>query len=334
MERQRVETAIIGGGAAGLAAAQYAARAGLKALIIEELMPGGQALNIDNLENYPGFKGSGFELMDFLQKQAIGFGAGVLSGSVTNISRGDAGARGFSIEIDGGASSKSGTVIEAGSVIIATGAKHRKLGVVGEKEFEGKGVSYCAPCDGPFFKGQRMLVVGGGDAACDEAEYLARLSPAKEGKAQIVLIHRRDKFRAQKALADRVLVNENIEVRLCTRPLEIKGDSKVRSVLLEELDNEGKTIRQYEEDFAAVFVFAGSTPNTSFLDTGNINIAQDESGYIITNAEMESSVPGIFAIGDVRNSPFRQVVTAAADGAIAAHSAARYLDALRGTAYV
>jgi len=211
--------------------------------------------------------------------------------------------------------------VESLSVLVATGAKHRRLEIPGEQEFIGKGVSYCATCDGPFFKGKRMLVIGGGDTACDEATYLSKLS------GQIVMIHRRDRFRAQKALAQRVLTNPAIEVRFNTIAKEIRGDTKLRSTVLENV----VTHEIAEEPFDAVFVFVGSIPQTAFLvDTG---VQIDETGYIITDCTMQSSIPGLFAAGDVRATPFRQLITAAADGAIAAHSAANYIDEQRGQAY-
>jgi len=186
-------------------------------------------------------------------------------------------------------------------------------------EFQGRGVSYCGTCDGPFFKGKKMYVVGGGDAACDEAQYLSNLSN------QIVMVHRRDRFRAQKALAERVLKNKNIQVHFNTRIVEIKGDNKVRSVVLERTD----TGERYEDDTEAVFIFVGSIPQTDLVPEAE----KDEAGYIITNQRMETSIKGLFAAGDVRSSPFRQVVVAAGEGAIAAHCASQYIDEIRGEAY-
>jgi thioredoxin reductase (NADPH) len=323
---QHVDIMIIGGGAAGLCAGQYAARAALKAIIIEELAPGGTALNIDRLENYPGFPEgiAGEDLMEAMRRQAENFGAGFLNASVTGLewvaSRSGPGL--FRALLNGG-DSTSADLVHAPAAIIATGAKHRVLGIPGEAEYQGRGVSYCATCDGPFFKGRRMLVVGGGDAACDEAMFLSHLSPVIDGKAQVLLIHRRDKFRAQKALANRVMQNPNIEVRLNTRPLAIQGDTLLRSVLLEKTDSG----EQYEEAFAAVFVFAGSEPKLPFINKpGLLQVKTDENGYIITGAEMETNIPGLFAAGDIRARAFRQIITAAADGATAAHCAARYLD--------
>jgi thioredoxin reductase (NADPH) len=186
-------------------------------------------------------------------------------------------------------------------------------------------VSYCATCDGPFFKNKKIFVVGGGDAACDEAQYLSRLSP------QVVLIHRRDRFRAQKALAERVLKNPNIEVRFNTRMVEIKGDKQVTSVVLETGPVDGKAAGRHEEDAAAVFVFTGTIPQAAFIS--GLGLKTDESGYLLTDANMMTALPGLFVAGDVRATPFRQVVVAAGEGAVAAHYAAAYIDAQKGEAY-
>lgn len=302
---------IIGAGAAGLSAAQYGARANLRTLVIEEMAPGGQALLIDHLENYPAYAEpkSGFEFAQDMHRQAEKFGAEIVTDTVLSLKK-DGNV--FTVETGSGK-------IAAWAVVLATGAKHRLLDVKGEAEFSGRGVSYCATCDGPFFKGKKMLVVGGGDAACDEAQFLAKLSD------KIVMVHRRDRFRAQKSIADRVLHNKNIEIRFNTVVEEIKGDKKVSSVVLKKVDS-GES---YEEAFDAVFVFVGSIPQTALVP----DTEKDESGSIVTDQRMESSVKGLFIAGDVRATPFRQVVVAAGEGAIAAHSASQYIDDLKGEAY-
>ena len=318
MTRSDWDLIVIGAGPAGLTAAQYGARSNLGVLIIEQLAPGGQALNIDKLENYPGIAGekSGWEFAEELRLQAENFGAEFLADSVMSLTKeGDV----FHVRLGGGETRT------AAAVIAATGTRHRTLDIPGEKEFYGRGVSYCATCDGPFFRGKKIFVVGGGDAACDEAQYLSRLS------SQIVLIHRRDRFRAQKALAERVLRNPNITVRFNTHILEIRGGKQLEGVILEEGPPDVSPPRRYEEDAAAVFVFTGSVPQTSFLD--GLDLEKDESGYLVTGADMASALPGLFIAGDVRATPFRQVVTAAGDGAVAAHSAAAYIDERRGEAY-
>ena len=320
---------IIGAGPAGLSAAQYGARANLKVLVLEQMAPGGQALNIDILENYPGniargdiLPRSGFEFSQDLHKQAEEFGAQfIMEGAAAVTKEGNS----FVVTLD------SGNKLSAPALILATGAERRRLGVNGEAELYGRGVSYCATCDGPFFKNKRILVVGGGDAACDEAQYLSRLTD------KIILVHRKNMFRAQRALAERTLANPGIEVRLNTRLVEISGDTKVTSVKLEgprpgegaSAESAGKTM--YEEPMDAVFIFAGSVPQTDLIKESGTEF--DEAGYVITNQSMASFVPGLFAAGDVRSSPFRQVVVAAGEGAVAAHSAAMYLDSLKGIRY-
>jgi thioredoxin reductase (NADPH) len=312
---------IIGAGPAGLTAAQYGARANLKVIVLEQLSPGGQALIIDVLENYPGNIGqldadgkilcapkTGYEFAMDLHRQAENFGASFLNGFVISIKK-EGGV--FAINLS------SGEILKAKALIIATGSKPRLLERPGEKEFTGKGVSYCATCDGNFFKGKKIFVCGGGDAACDEARYLSRLSN------QITLVHRRDTFRAQKALAERTLNNPNIKVRFNTVITEIKGDKKVKSVILKNT----KSGSIFEEETDAVFIFAGSIPQTSLV-SGDLKAKLDESGYIITDQKMATNVTGLFAAGDVRSGAFRQVVTAAADGAMAAHSASEYIDGL------
>ena len=181
-------------------------------------------------------------------------------------------------------------------------------------------MSYCATCDGPFFKQKRMLVVGGGDAACDEAMYLSHLA------SQVVMIHRRDRFRAQKSLASRVLANPKIEVRFNTQLEKIEGSPAVSKVTL--VNGDGK---KCEEQVSAVFVFIGSDPKSALVK--DLGVKLDETGYVETNQRMETGVPGLYAAGDVRSSPFRQLVVAAAEGAIAAHAAGQYIDELKGETY-
>ncbi|NLA92634.1 MAG: thioredoxin-disulfide reductase [Spirochaetales bacterium] len=314
MSEKQPDVIIIGGGVAGLSAAQYAARAGLKAHLFEELAPGGLLLNIDILENYPGYDKpiSGFELADNLTKQAEQYGVEIHYSGIAGIERNSDGL--FVVTTDDG-------IFTVPAVILATGAKRRELGVPGEIEHQGKGVSYCATCDGPFFKGKRMLVVGGGDSACTEALFLSKLS------GDIVIIHRKDRFRAQRSIASNVENNANVEVRFNQTVNEIKGDGhKITSVSLHDIVNN----RDYEEEFDAVFIFIGADPRVDLVP----DVELDEAGYIVTDELMRTSIPGLFAVGDVRNTPFRQVVTSAADGAVAAHAANEYIDELRGQAYV
>lgn len=302
---------IIGGGAAGLTAAQYGARANLRTLVLDELAAGGQCLVIDRLENYPGFPEAvtGFEFAERMEQQARTFGAEIRNTSAQKLTRTNGH---FQVETTDG-------VLTAHTVILATGAKHRKLMVTGESELAGKGVSYCATCDGPFFRGKRILVVGGGDAACDEATFLAKITDS------VIMVHRRDRFRAQKALADRVLRNPNIQVRWNTVVRRIVGNGKVERVELQRTDS-GES---YGEAADAVFVFIGSIPQTALVP----DLPKDAGGFVLTDERMQTSVPGLFAAGDVRATPFRQLVVVAGEGAIAAHAASQYIDELKGEAY-
>jgi thioredoxin reductase (NADPH) len=304
---------IIGGGAAGMAAAQYGARAALPVLVIEKMGAGGTLLLIDELENYPGNvaregapRRTGFEFAEDLRRQAEDFGARFKDGQARFIARE---GENFRIELE------SGETLEAGAVILATGAARRQLGIPGEQELVGRGVSYCASCDGPFFRGKRIFVSGGGDSACDEARYLARLS------STVSIVHRRGIFRAQRALAERVLSDDRIEKILCTQVTAIKGTNKVEALELEDT----RTGRRRLVEADALFIFVGSSPQSDLARSAGA--ALDAEGYILTNVEMETNITGLFAAGDVRASPFRQVVTAVADGAIAAHCAAAYLEA-------
>lgn len=310
---EQYDLVILGAGAAGMGAAQYGARASLKTLVIEEMAPGGQALLIDKLENYPGLPEAvdGYSWSEAMRSQAENFGAVFMSASVVSI---QALPGSFTVETTEGA-------IQAKAVIVATGAKHRHLDVPGEEQFAGRGVSYCATCDGPFFKGKRMVVVGGGDSACDEAMFLSKFA------SEILMVHRKDRFRAQKSVAARVLSNPKIEVRFDTVVDEIRGTKAVESLRLRNL----KTGATSEESASAVFIFVGSIPQTGALPA---EVQLDETGSILTNDRMETNVPGLFAAGDVRATPFRQVVTAVSDGAIAAHAASQYIDLIEGKAYL
>jgi thioredoxin reductase (NADPH) len=300
-------------------------------LVLEQLAPGGQALLIDRLENYPGHlpgaEGevqSGFDFSQDLYRQAEAFGARFMTEPALSLAAETApdNTRHFAAALG------NGKTLRAPAVIVATGSKYRTLDIPGEAELYGRGVSYCATCDGPFFKGKRIFVVGGGDAACDEAQYLSPLT------GTVIMIHRKDRFRAQKALAERTLKNPHIEVRFNTRMLEIRGTaSRVSSVLLARTGREEAAEKPavYEEPAGAVFIFAGSFPQSSLIN--GLGVKTDESGYIITDQSMAASVPGLFAAGDVRSGAFRQVVVAAGEGAVAAHNAASYIDALKGEAY-
>jgi thioredoxin reductase (NADPH) len=303
---------IIGSGVAGMAAAQYGARAGRSVTLIEEMAPGGQLMYIDMIENYPGFDKpvSGYDLGIKFQAQAEQFGAKIVYGSVTSLKK----------EKDVFTVTTSSETYQAKAVIIATGAKHRHLGADGEETYQGKGVSYCGTCDGPFFKKKKILVVGGGDTALTDALYLAKLSD------DVVIVHRKDRFRAQDNLVDQVKRNKNIETVMEQTLIKIEGDEKrVTGAILKNL----VTNEEYHRDFDAVFIFVGMLPQTALLDKKLL----DESGYVVTNEKMETGEKGLYAVGDVRNTVFRQLVTAASDGSIAAHCASEYIDEIEGKEY-
>lgn len=306
-----IDVAIIGSGSAGLSAAQYAARANLKAVVFERMASGGQCLLIDNLENYPGIPAiNGFDFSQKMQKQAQEFGARFIMQDIKSIEKQ---ADGFFKIIT------SSAQYIAKTVIAATGAKHKTLDIPGESEYIGRGVSYCATCDGPFFRNKHILVVGGGDAACDEATFLSKLTD------KITMIHRRDTFRAQKAIADRVLNNSKIKVLWNNELKEIHGPEIVTSATL--YNNAKK--ESFRLDIDAAFIFIGSEPQSQLFGMA----ARDAQGYLITDRQMRTNIAGLFAAGDVRNTPFRQVVTACSDGAIAANEASYYLDDIAGKTY-
>lgn len=298
---------IIGAGVAGLASAQYAARGGLKTLVIDISMPGGQALTIPTLENYPGVYPavSGTQFCLNMKDQAESFGAEIIQTEVNAIDK-----VGSDFKIVTRKDSYVGT-----AVLIATGAEHRKLGVPGEDKLEGRGVSYCATCDGPFFRNRKIFVIGGGDSACDEAMYLSTLTDT------VTLVHRRDQLRAQKAVADRLLANPKVNVIFNANVKEIKGEGRVESIELEDTVTGSVTEHQCD----AVFIFAGMNPVTQLVEM----LPKDEAGYIKTDDDMKTLMPGLYAAGDIRSKSFRQVVTAVSDGAVAAHSAGEYVRNLK-----
>ncbi len=302
---------VIGGGPAGMTAAQYGARANLRTLVIEEMALGGAVLLISDMENYPGFPEpvNGYEFSEAMRVQTEKFGAEFKSATATSI-RKDGNI--FTVDTSDG-------TLTSWTVVLSTGAKHKHLGAPGEEEFAGRGVSYCATCDGPFFKNKKIMVVGGGDSACDEASYLANLTD------KVVLIHRRDRFRAQPVLAERVKNNPKIDVRFNHVLEKIDGDGKVGKVMLKRVDT-GET---YEEEMDAVFIFIGAIPQTALIP----ELEKDEGGYVVTDQNMETAVKGLFVVGDVRATPFRQVVVACGEGAISAHMAAAHIDDVKGETY-
>ncbi len=295
---------IIGGGPAGLTAALYGSRGGLDTLVLEAGIPGGQVGSTDRIENYPGFPEgiNGFELATKFAEQVQHFGARLEMATAKEV---DFNERIKKIKTEGGE-------FEAGAIIIATGARPRLLGVAGEKEFSGRGVSYCATCDGAFFKDKKVAVVGGGDSAVEEALFLTRFA------RQVTIIHRRDALRAAVLLQERARKNTKINFHWDTVVDAIKGTERVQGLRLRNVKN--NAIR--EEDFDGIFIFVGLEPNTAFLGS---SLTLDAEGYIVTSENLVTSAAGIFAAGDVRSKEFRQVSTAVGDGAAAAMAAERYL---------
>jgi thioredoxin reductase (NADPH) len=300
---------ILGSGPAGLAAAVYAARAERKPLVLAGADIGGQVALTDTIENYPGFPEGikGVELYELFQKQAERFGARVDFSSATAV---DLGARPFRVTADSG-------TYRAAALIVATGASPRKLGVPGEAEFAGKGVSYCATCDGAFFKGRALAVVGGGDSALEEGIFLTRYA------ASVTIIHRRGELRAGAILRQRAERNSKIRFLLETVVDEIRGPDRVTGVAVRSVAG-GKTDVLPVD---GVFVFIGHNPNTALFRGG---LAMDEQGYLRVDDRMRTSVEGVFAAGEACDPTFRQVATSAGMGVQAAMSAERWLAENRG----
>lgn len=297
------DTIIIGSGPAGMTAALYAARSNLKVALLERGIPGGQMNNTSDIENYPGYANiSGPELAEKMFEPLEKLGVEHLFGYVKKIE-------------DHGNVKKVFTedeVFETKTVIIASGAFHRHLGVLGEEELNSRGVSYCAVCDGAFFRDEDLLVVGGGDSAVEEAVFLTRFAKT------VTIIHRRDELRAQKVLQDRAFANEKIRFIWSSVVKEIKGDKRVSSVIVKNV----KTGEISEHEFGGVFIYVGLEPVSEFVkDLGITN----EAGWIVTDNHMKTAISGIYAIGDVREKNLRQVTTAVGDGAIAGQEVYKYI---------
>lgn len=307
MNNYLFDTVILGGGPAGLSAAIYSARGACSTAIIDTSMLGGQPTNYLELENYPGFGlVDGFDLMEKFEQHVDKFG--VAKFPMQEIEEVDLKSQIKTIKT-------KEAVFKAKTVIIATGAQPKKLGIAGEKEFTGRGVSYCAVCDGAFYKDKVVAVVGGGNSAIEEAMYLTKFA------SKVYVIHRRDTLRADKIIQKRAFKNEKIEFIFDTVPKEILGKDVVKSVVLENL----KENRVYNLQVDGVFPYIGFNPNT---ENFNKQLKQDETGFIITDETMQTSAEGVFAVGDVRQTPLRQVVTAASDGAVGAVYAVKYLEKL------
>jgi thioredoxin reductase (NADPH) len=295
---------IIGAGPAGLTASIYTARGGLKTGIVEMGMPGGQAAATEKIENYPGFPDGigGYELMNKFHQQAQIYGAEFIFEEVQEL------------ELTGSVKRvvTDSQTYEAHSIIIAAGSKPRPLGVPGEDIFHGRGVSYCATCDGAFFKGKKVIVVGGGDAALEEGVYLTKFAE------EVTIIHRRTGFRAAQIAIDRAKSNSKIHFELDSIVEEIQGSEKVEGVRVRNIKT--GEVKNLKAD--GVFIYVGTEPNDKFVN-GNLNV--EERGYILTDNLLQTNIPGVFAAGDIRNTPLRQVATAVGDGALAAHQVEKYL---------
>lgn len=298
------DTLVIGSGPGGMTAALYAGRSNLKVGLIEQGALGGQMNNTSDIENYPGFETiSGPDLSMKMYEPLEKFGVENIYGIVENIE-------------DHGDFKRVLTADEhydAKTIILATGAKHRLVGVPGEQEYNSRGVSYCAVCDGAFFRDQDLLVIGGGDSAVEEGIYLTQFAK------KVTIVHRRDQLRAQKILQDRAFANDKIDFIWDSVVEEIKGDDvKVRSVAIKNV----KTGQVTDHDFGGIFVYVGLDPVSSMVKDLGIT---DEAGWVITDDKMKTSRPGIFAIGDIRQKDLRQIATAVGDGAIAGQEVYNYI---------
>ena len=301
---KKYDVIVIGAGPGGLTAGLYASRANLSVLILDRGIYGGQMNNTAEVENYPGFKSIlGPDLAEKMYQGATQFGVEYAYGSVEKV------------EVNGDLKQviTDSETYEAPVVIIATGSQYRKLGVEGEVEYAGRGVSYCAVCDGAFFKDQPLAVIGGGDSAVEEGGYLAKLA------SNVNIIHRRDQLRAQKILQERAFANDKIDFTWDTVVTKINGDGqKVTSV-----STHNKKTGDGELKVNGVFIYVGSIPMTApFQDLG----ITDDKGWIVTNDKMETNIPGIYAIGDVRQKTLRQITTAVGDGGIAGQEAFNYIE--------
>jgi thioredoxin reductase (NADPH) len=311
--REEHDLIIIGAGPAGMCAAMYAGRGMLDAVVLERGVPGGELLNTEWIDDYPGFEHIlGRELAVKMADHAAKFGADIKNENVESISRRDAGV--FEV------TTSNGVIFEAPTVILTAGGTPAKLGVPGELEYAGKGVSYCAVCDGAFFKGEVLAVVGGGDAAVEEADYLTRYA------SKVYVIHRRMEFRASKILQERLFANPKIEVLYNRRVTEFTGGpSGLKTV--EMVDSETGAPSTLEAGGA--FIFIGFLPNTGLVKE---HFKHDPAGYMITDDRMMTSIPGLFAAGDVRAQLTRQITTAVGDATTAAIAVEKYLKERRAAA--
>ncbi|MCW3764639.1 thioredoxin-disulfide reductase [Weissella confusa] len=306
---RQYDVVVIGAGPGGMTAALYAARANLNVAMLDRGIYGGQMNNTDDIENYPGFTTiKGPELGEKMYQGTVKTGVNFVYGDVQNVTVDDQQMKHIQTDSD---------ELVASAVIIATGSNNRKLGIPGEEKFSGKGVSYCAVCDGSFFKGKNVTVVGGGDSAISEGLYLANVTDG------VNVIHRRNQLRAQKVLQNRAFDNDKIDFTWNTSMTEILGDENhVTGVKI----HNNQTGDDTTLDTDGVFVYVGNVPNSQIFN--NLNIT-DQAGWVITNDQMETTIPGIYAIGDVRQKQLRQITTAVGDGGIAGQNAFEYVEAIK-----
>ncbi|MDQ6790142.1 MAG: thioredoxin-disulfide reductase [Candidatus Dormibacteraeota bacterium] len=305
---EEFDVIIVGGGPAGLAAGLYASRMNLRAVLVEQGPPGGQLLNTELIEDYPGFESIlGSELAVKMAEHARTFGLDIREFEPVR-----------DVDVDGDhrkiVTLESGSELRAPAVILAAGGVPRKLQVPGELEFAGRGVSYCAVCDGAFFRGQELAVVGGGDAALEEGEFLTRYA------SKVTIVHRRDHFRAQPVLQARARANPKIEFLLNAQVTEIYGDERVSGLRYV------KDGVERDLPVGGVFIFIGFLPNSQLLRP---HVEHEAAGYLVTDRNMQTSIPGIWAVGDVRAQLTKQIATAVGDGTTAAVAASQYVDHLR-----
>lgn len=306
---QQKDLVIVGGGPAGLSAAVYARRSLIDAVSLEREAVGGQMILTNEIDNYPGApKTDGFTLTEAMRNQAVDLGAEVVMDPVRSLTY-DADIKRFVVKA-------AATTYEARTVIVASGATPRKAGFEGEERFAGHGVSYCATCDGMFYRGKEVFVVGGGNSAAEEALFLTRFA------SKVTLVVRKDHLRAQAAIVEELDKNEKIEVRLLTSIVSVDGGNLPTSIVLRNNETGETTTETFDEGAFGIFVLVGRVPENSLVE-GLVEV--DESGYVVTDERMATKTPGLFVAGDVRSKPLRQIVTAAADGAMAATSAASYL---------
>ena len=303
-QKTKYDVIIIGAGPAGYTAGIYCSRARHDTLLISGILPGGQLMNTTDVENYPGFEQGimGPDLMLTMRKQTERMGTEILDDEVTSVD-----FKNNPLKI-----STASNTFEANSVIVCTGANPRKIGLDGEQTFAGKGVSYCATCDGAFFKNQELIVVGGGDSAMEEATFLTKFA------STVHIVHRRDEFRASKIMQERALANEKIKVHFNYTVENIQGDQKFQKVILKNVKNDEKVTLEA----GGLFVAIGHEPNSKILQ-GQVEL--DANGYVVLKNNTETSIPGVFCAGDVHDHRYRQAVTAAGFGCMAAIDADKYL---------